>query len=119
MDTVDLSIYVKSEVTNEAWKTPNDIPSVAAFNNAFNIKQESVFKGGSKAKVYATLVTKMRFNTIKHHHDVGIFIKVRNVYIKPDRYNRNNVVSLGILIKVHPTIVWKKDLLKDIQHHLS
>eukprot|EP00957_Ditylum_brightwellii_P170701 12993318-Ditylum_brightwellii.AAC.2 len=61
----------------------------------------------------------MRFNTIKHHHDVWNFIKARNIYIKLDRYKRNNVVSPGILIKVHPSIVWEKDLLKDIQHYLS
>eukprot|EP00957_Ditylum_brightwellii_P032404 2455516-Ditylum_brightwellii.AAC.1 len=85
MGTVDPSIYVKSEVTNKVWKTPNNIPSVAAFNNAFNVKQESIFKGGSKAKVYATLVTKMQFNAIKHHYDVWNFIKVWNVYIKPDQ----------------------------------
>eukprot|EP00957_Ditylum_brightwellii_P143744 10952002-Ditylum_brightwellii.AAC.1 len=78
MGTVDPSIYVKSEVTNEVWKTPNDIPSVAVFNTAFEVKQESVFKGGSKAKVYAMLVTKMQFNTIKHHNDVWNFIKARN-----------------------------------------
>eukprot|EP00957_Ditylum_brightwellii_P150969 11495506-Ditylum_brightwellii.AAC.1 len=59
MGTVDPNIYVKSEVTNKVWKTPNDIPSAAAFNAAFDVKQESVFKGGSKAKVYAMLVTKM------------------------------------------------------------
>eukprot|EP00957_Ditylum_brightwellii_P014814 1116933-Ditylum_brightwellii.AAC.1 len=59
MGTVDPSIYVKSEVTNEVWKAPNDIPSAAAFNNAFDVKQGSVFKGGSKAKVYTMLVTKM------------------------------------------------------------
>ena len=84
MGTVDPSIYVKSKVTNEVWKTPNNIPSAAAFNTAFDVKQESVFKGGSKAKVYAMLVTKMRFNTIKHHNDVWNFIKAQNVYIKLD-----------------------------------
>eukprot|EP00957_Ditylum_brightwellii_P176077 13407353-Ditylum_brightwellii.AAC.1 len=61
----------------------------------------------------------MQFNTIKHHHDVWNFINARNVYIKPDQYKRNNVVSPGILIKVHPSLIWKKDLLKDIQYHLS
>eukprot|EP00957_Ditylum_brightwellii_P042006 3180695-Ditylum_brightwellii.AAC.1 len=91
MGNVDPSIYVKSEVMNEVWKTRDDIPSAAAFNTAFDVKQESVFKGGSKAKVYAILVTKMRFNTIKHHNDVWNFIKAGNVYIKPDQYKRNNV----------------------------
>eukprot|EP00957_Ditylum_brightwellii_P115050 8775235-Ditylum_brightwellii.AAC.1 len=91
MGNVDPSIYVKSDITNKVWKTPNDIPSAVAFNTAFDVKQESVFKGGSKAKVYAILVTKMRFNTIKHHNDVWNFIIARNVYIKPDRYKRNNV----------------------------
>eukprot|EP00957_Ditylum_brightwellii_P046936 3562261-Ditylum_brightwellii.AAC.1 len=90
MGMVDPSIYVKSKVMNEVWKAPINIPSVAAFNNAFDVKQESIFKGGSKAKVYVTLV-KMRFNTIKPHHNVWNFIKVRNVYIKPDWYKRNNV----------------------------
>eukprot|EP00957_Ditylum_brightwellii_P022570 1702507-Ditylum_brightwellii.AAC.1 len=78
MGTVDPSTYVNSE--------------------------ESIFKGGSKAKVYVMLVTKMRFNTIKHYHDVWNFIKAQNVYIKPDRYKRNNVVSPGILIKVYPSM---------------
>eukprot|EP00957_Ditylum_brightwellii_P112016 8541847-Ditylum_brightwellii.AAC.1 len=80
---------------------------------------ESVFKGGSKAKVYAALVTNMGFNTTKHHNDMWNFIKARNVYIKPDRYKRNNVVSPGILIKVHPSLEWKKDLLQEIQYQLS
>eukprot|EP00957_Ditylum_brightwellii_P116493 8885813-Ditylum_brightwellii.AAC.1 len=75
MGNVDPSIYVKSEVTNEVWKTPNDIPSAAVFNTAFDVKQESVFKGGLKAKVYAILVTKMRFNMIKHHNNAWNFIK--------------------------------------------
>eukprot|EP00957_Ditylum_brightwellii_P122940 9374001-Ditylum_brightwellii.AAC.1 len=61
----------------------------------------------------------MQLNTIKHHNDVWSFIKAQNVYIKPDQYKRNNMVSPGILIKVHPSIVWKKDLLKEIQNHLS
>eukprot|EP00957_Ditylum_brightwellii_P099246 7559385-Ditylum_brightwellii.AAC.1 len=91
MGNVDPSIYVKSDVTNQVQKTPKDILSAAAFNTAFDVKQESVFKGGLKAKVYAILVTKMRFNMIKHHNDVWNFIKAQNVYIKPDRYKRNNV----------------------------
>eukprot|EP00957_Ditylum_brightwellii_P085355 6493490-Ditylum_brightwellii.AAC.1 len=91
MGTVDPSIYVKSKVTNKVQKAPNDIPSAAAFNNAFNVKQESAFKGGSNAKVYMMLVTKMKFNTIKHHYDVWNFINAQNVYIKPDRYKRNNM----------------------------
>eukprot|EP00957_Ditylum_brightwellii_P085445 6499939-Ditylum_brightwellii.AAC.1 len=54
----------------------------------------------------------MQFNTIKHHNDVCNFIKAQNVYIKPDRYKRNNVVSPGILIKVHPSMIWKRTCSK-------
>eukprot|EP00957_Ditylum_brightwellii_P170700 12993318-Ditylum_brightwellii.AAC.1 len=39
MGTVDPIIYVRSEVTNEVWKAPNNIPAAAAFNNAFAVKQ--------------------------------------------------------------------------------
>eukprot|EP00957_Ditylum_brightwellii_P150688 11473454-Ditylum_brightwellii.AAC.1 len=93
MGPVDPSIYGRSEVTNKVWKAPNNIPSAAAFTNAFAVKQEIIFKGGSKAKVYAMLVTKMQFDAIKHHHNMWNFINAQNVYIKLDRYKRNNVVS--------------------------
>eukprot|EP00957_Ditylum_brightwellii_P133320 10165266-Ditylum_brightwellii.AAC.1 len=99
MGNVNPSIYVKSKVMQEVWKPPNKIPSAAAFNTAFDAKQEIVLKGGSKAKVYAMLVTKMQFNAIKHHNNVWNFIKAQNVYIKPDQYKRNNADSPGILIK--------------------
>eukprot|EP00957_Ditylum_brightwellii_P191203 14558748-Ditylum_brightwellii.AAC.1 len=110
---------MKSEVTKEVWKSPSDIPSGKAFNTTFGVKQESIFKGGSKAKAYAMVVAKTRFNTTKHHHDVWNYIKDCNVYVKPDRYKRNNVASPGILFQVHPMLVWKKDLLIEIKNALS
>eukprot|EP00957_Ditylum_brightwellii_P172441 13128683-Ditylum_brightwellii.AAC.1 len=84
MGPVDPSICVKSEVTKEVWKFPSNISSGKAFNTTFNVKQESLFKGVSKAKAYETVVTKTWFNTIKHYHDVWNYIKACNVYVKPE-----------------------------------
>eukprot|EP00957_Ditylum_brightwellii_P110577 8434239-Ditylum_brightwellii.AAC.1 len=72
---------------------PPNIPSSKAFNTAFNIKQDTIFKGRSKTKACTTVVTKTQFNTIKHHKDVWNYTKACNIYVKPDRYKQNNIAS--------------------------
>eukprot|EP00957_Ditylum_brightwellii_P172670 13144406-Ditylum_brightwellii.AAC.1 len=71
---VDPSLSVQSRDDTTAWKTPAEIPTGAAFTTAFAIKQETLLKGPTHVKAYATLFSKLHLNTIKFENKVYFYI---------------------------------------------
>eukprot|EP00957_Ditylum_brightwellii_P052623 3989912-Ditylum_brightwellii.AAC.1 len=111
MGQINPGLYAQLSITNEVWKTQADIPTGAAFTTTFNIKQETPLREPSRVRVYITLFSKLRLNTIKIDNEVFAYLKKHSAYINPDIFKRNNVASPGIITTVHPTLTRKDDLL--------
>eukprot|EP00957_Ditylum_brightwellii_P131151 10003097-Ditylum_brightwellii.AAC.2 len=97
MGQVDQSLYVQSGDGKAIWKTLGEIPTGAVFTTAFAIKQDTLIKGPTCVKVYVTLFSKLHLNIIKFANKVYSYIKPYNVFIHPDMFKRNGVVSLGAM----------------------
>eukprot|EP00957_Ditylum_brightwellii_P081769 6221387-Ditylum_brightwellii.AAC.1 len=119
MGQVDSCLSVQSEDGTTAWKTPSEIPTGAVFTTAFAIKQEIPLKGPAHMKAYATLLSKLQLNTIKFENKVYSYIQTYNVYIQPDMFQRNDMVSPGVVVHVHPTLERKNNLLKEMKTQLA
>eukprot|EP00957_Ditylum_brightwellii_P091042 6931355-Ditylum_brightwellii.AAC.1 len=72
-----------------------------------------------KVKVYVTLYSTLRLNTIKFNNTVHIYLKSNNVYIMPDHFKCNNVVSLGIIMEVHLMLVHHEDYYTEVGGYLA
>eukprot|EP00957_Ditylum_brightwellii_P206047 15346520-Ditylum_brightwellii.AAC.1 len=119
MGQINPSIYVQLSATNDIWKTLVDIPAGSAFTTTFDIKQDTPLKSPSCVKAFATISTKLYLNTIKFDNKFWRYLQKNSVYVKPDMVKRNDVVSTGILVNIHPTLMYKDDLLNQTKERLK
>eukprot|EP00957_Ditylum_brightwellii_P034798 2637172-Ditylum_brightwellii.AAC.1 len=119
MGQTDPGLFAQSSTTIGVWKTKTNIPKGAAFTTAFDIKQETPLCGPSCIRVFITLLSKLRLNTIKFDNEVFAYLKKHSVYINPDMFKCNDVISPGIITTVHRTLVCKDDLLARMRTQLQ
>ena len=119
MATVDDTIYLKTRETKEMVQDPADLPTAKEFTEAFKVTQKEERNKPMRITIYFTLMSKIRLNSIKFDSYVWSYIQKTNVYIKQDDFQRNAVVSPGSIINVHPTLVRKEELEKEIRERMT
>eukprot|EP00957_Ditylum_brightwellii_P188696 14364218-Ditylum_brightwellii.AAC.1 len=118
MGQVDPSLSVQSGDCTTAWKTPAEFQQVQHSLLHLQLNKKPL-KGPTDVKAYAALFSKLCLNTIKFENEVYSYIQTYNVYIQPDIFQYNSVVSPGAVVHVYPTLVHKDNLLKDMKTQLA
>eukprot|EP00957_Ditylum_brightwellii_P152060 11578038-Ditylum_brightwellii.AAC.1 len=116
---VDCSLCIQLTITKEEWKESEAIATGATFTKALGIKQVSNGRGPTQVTAFMTIVSTLWLNTIKFDREVWNYLKKQTVYIHLDRFLRNDVVSLGIIVDIHPDLVRKDDLEAELKTKLA
>eukprot|EP00957_Ditylum_brightwellii_P022663 1709027-Ditylum_brightwellii.AAC.1 len=119
MGQVDCFLYVQSTITNEEWNETKAIPTRAPFTKALGFKQVSNGHGPTQVTAVMAIISTLQLNTIKFYGEVWNYLKKQTVYIHPDRFLRNKVVSPGTIVDIHPDLVRKNDLEAELKKKLA
>eukprot|EP00957_Ditylum_brightwellii_P069517 5278935-Ditylum_brightwellii.AAC.1 len=98
---VDTRMYIKSSITNSMWREITDIPTGEEFSNAFNVQQEHMGNCPPKVRMYLTIFSHLKLNTIKFDNTVYNHLCHHDVYLCLDHFKQNNMVSLGFVVDIH------------------
>ena len=58
-------------------------------------------------------------NSIKYNPNVWSMINVSNIFMYPDKFDRQETACPGYLINIHPNLVWKQTLISEITRLLE
>eukprot|EP00957_Ditylum_brightwellii_P060098 4563989-Ditylum_brightwellii.AAC.1 len=106
---VDDKAYFQSSITNNVHKQPGNIPTGETFNKEFAMKQDYIRNDPPLVTAFVTILSNLKVNTISFDNTVFNYIKHHDVYICPDHFSWNNIVSPGMVFGVHLTLVHIKD----------
>eukprot|EP00957_Ditylum_brightwellii_P123969 9450165-Ditylum_brightwellii.AAC.1 len=116
MQPVDSKAYFQSSVTKTYYKNLDEIPTGDTFSKAFATKQDYQRDDPPLVTIFLTVLCNLRVNTIKYDDRVFNYIGHHTCYIRPDHFYGNNVVSLGMVFGVHPTLVCIKDYKTEVKN---
>eukprot|EP00957_Ditylum_brightwellii_P159845 12167533-Ditylum_brightwellii.AAC.1 len=119
MATVDRTLYLQSNITNRVCKTAGEIPTGEEFTQSFDTKQEVFRKCPTKENAYTSIVLTLHLATIEFDDQVYAHLKTHNTYVYQDMFARSNIVSPGLIVGIHPTLVRKEDYAKEIKQSLE
>eukprot|EP00957_Ditylum_brightwellii_P209278 15361071-Ditylum_brightwellii.AAC.1 len=114
MKTVDTKLTIMSSVNSDTWKSFQAIPKGDEFTKAFDLCQEPTGKQKTCIRVFLTIIPMLCLNTNKF--DTTIYNKLlkHNLYIKPDIFEHNNLVSPEQITCQHPKLILQEDFIVGI-----
>ena len=112
MKKVDSTLAV---VTDESvWYNSSDFPVDDQFMMTFQVTQKNPRRSSQAAQMFVTLSSKSTINLIKYNPKVWNYINTSHIFLQPDHFERQDTACPGYLINIHPNLVWKETLIKEI-----
>jgi len=115
MKSVDTTLKIIGKDTIQEWCMPEDLPVNETFMEAFGVKQVNQQRRAPAVIMYFKTKSVMKLNTINYNPTVWAQVGLPGTYMKVDHFERDQTACPGFLIQVHPKMVWKENLVKEIQ----
>lgn len=106
-------------MTGERWTIPGELPTGAAFTKAFAPCKENGQRGPKHVVLFAQLIAKMSVEDIKFDSAMLHYLTLEKAYVKVNMFELRNVGSPGFLIEVHPNLVRKDGIKRNITEALG
>ena len=117
MQKVDSSLAILTD--DAAWFTEKDFPVDDKFMQDFKVAYKNPRRSTQAAIMFVTFSSTATINSIKYHPNVWSKLNESNIFMYPDKFDRQNTACPGYLINIHPNLVWKETLISEIKRILE
>ena len=117
MQKVDSSLAILTD--DAAWFTEKDFPVDDKFMQDFKVAQKNPRRSTQSAIMFVTFSSTATINSIKYHPNVWSKLNESNIFMYPDKFDRQDTACPGYLINIHPNLVWKETLISEIKRILD
>ena len=117
MQKVDPTLAIHT--LESAWFTEADLPVDDKFMKAFQVEQKNPRRSTQAAIMFVNFSSKATINSIKYSPTVWSKLNAAQIFMYPDKFDRQQTACPGYLINIHPNLVWKERLITEITQLLE
>eukprot|EP00957_Ditylum_brightwellii_P107493 8201835-Ditylum_brightwellii.AAC.1 len=116
---IDPHAHLHSSVNGKIWQNTSAYPTGAEFIKASDVKQEIIGHNPTRVKLFATLISKLRLNTIKFDSTLYTYLNKHSLYIHPDQFMRNNTVVIREITNIYRKLIRHEDFITKISEKIA
>ena len=117
MQNVDSTLAILTP--DSAWFSETDLPVDDKFMKAFQVAQKNHRRSTQAAIMFITFSSTATINSIKYNSKVWSKLNAAQIFMYPDKFDRQETACPGYLINIHPNLVWKETLITEITQLLE